>query len=174
MPANKNWRVTWQDIGSPAQYLNSSSKLRSGIRVRDKPFDGGDTYYVTLSVCKGAAWRGAWTGFLVRQHLPTYRSKKGSLFSGAQGGWAHWADFKVAHEHSNIVVVMVMITEYTQSGIGIYLAFCSMQMLTDWSRTRFLNVVFISNIITSHVETCETVYLFVFRICRIFVCSTIV
>ena len=51
---------------------------------------------------------------------------------------------------------------------------CSMQMLTDWSRTKFLNVVFISNIITSHVETCETVYLFVIRICRIFVCSTIV
>jgi len=30
---------------------------------------------------------------------------------------------------------------------------CSMQMLTDWSRTRFLNVVFTSNIISSHVET---------------------
>jgi hypothetical protein len=29
---------------------------------------------------------------------------------------------------------------------------CSMQMLTDWSRTRFLNVVFTSNIITSHVS----------------------
>ena len=27
-----------------------------------------------------------------------------------------------------------------------------MQMLTDWSRTRFLNVVFTSNIITSHVS----------------------
>ena len=42
-----------------------------------------------------------------------------------------------------------------------------MQMLTDWSRTRFLNVVFTSIIISSHVETCETVYLFVIRICRI-------
>ena len=51
---------------------------------------------------------------------------------------------------------------------------CSMQMLTDWSRTRFLNVVFTSIIITSHVESYETVYLFVIRICRIFVRSTIV
>jgi hypothetical protein len=51
---------------------------------------------------------------------------------------------------------------------------CSMQMLTDWSRTRFLNVVFTSIIISSHVESYETVYLFVIRICRIFVCSTIV
>ncbi len=40
-------------------------------------------------------------------------------------------------------------------------------MLTDWSRTRFLNVVFTSIIICSHVGTCETVYLFVIRICRI-------
>jgi hypothetical protein len=31
--------------------------------------------------------------------------------------------------------------------------FCSMQMLTDWSRTRFLNVVFTSIIISSHVES---------------------
>ena len=51
---------------------------------------------------------------------------------------------------------------------------CSMQMLTDWSRTRFLKVVFTSINISSHVELCETVYLFVFRICRIFMCSTIV
>ena len=51
---------------------------------------------------------------------------------------------------------------------------CSMQMLTDWSRTRFLNVVFTSIIISSHVETCETVYLFVIRICRILYVSTIV
>jgi hypothetical protein len=51
---------------------------------------------------------------------------------------------------------------------------CSMQMLTDWSRTRFLKVVFTSIIISSYVELCETVYLFVFRIRRIFMCSTIV
>jgi hypothetical protein len=44
---------------------------------------------------------------------------------------------------------------------------CSMQMLTDWSRTRFLKVVFTSINISSHVELCETVYLFVIRICRI-------
>ena len=42
-----------------------------------------------------------------------------------------------------------------------------MQMLTDWSQTRFLKVVFTSIIISSHVELCETVYLFVIRICRI-------
>jgi hypothetical protein len=52
--------------------------------------------------------------------------------------------------------------------------YCSMQMLTDWSRTRFLKVVFTSIIISSHVEICETAYLFVFRIRRIFICSTIV
>ena len=51
---------------------------------------------------------------------------------------------------------------------------CSMQMLTDWSRTRFLNVVFTSIIISSHVESYETVYLFVIRICRILYVSTIV
>ena len=42
-----------------------------------------------------------------------------------------------------------------------------MQMLTDWSRTRFLNVVFTSIIISSHVVIQEIVYLFVIRICRI-------
>jgi hypothetical protein len=42
-----------------------------------------------------------------------------------------------------------------------------MQMLTDWSRTRFLKVVFTSIIISSYVELCETVYLFVIRIRRI-------
>jgi hypothetical protein len=51
---------------------------------------------------------------------------------------------------------------------------CSMQMLTDWSRTMFLKVVFTSIIISSYVELCETVYLFVFRIRRIFMCSIIV
>ncbi len=57
---------------------------------------------------------------------------------------------------------------------GLTLTSCSMQMLTDWSRTRFLKVVFTSIIISSYVELCETVYLFVFRIRRIFKCSTIV
>ncbi len=76
----------------PRNISSRSSKLRSGIRVRDKPIYGGDTYYVVVSGCKGAPRRGAWTGFLVWRHLPTSRSKGISIFRytgwvGALGGF---------------------------------------------------------------------------------------
>jgi hypothetical protein len=57
-------------------------------------------------------------GFLCGNTCPP-PAQKGSLFSGTQGGWAHW----VALERPNMIAGMVMSTEYTQSGIGIYLAF---------------------------------------------------
>jgi hypothetical protein len=64
-------------------------------------------------------------GFLCGNTCPPPAQKRDLYFPGRRVGRrrVHWADFKVALELSNMVVVMVIITDYTQSGIGIYLAY---------------------------------------------------